>query len=122
MGPSAIVQATNLGSGRLQIVISAREQTWIKLVADGKNIYIGMIEPGQSQAIQNASNAELLTGNAGGIEVKQNGRSLPGLGSSGEVRTVVFDTENYQVRQPVAKPKVADPVPESPKQTTSSTD
>ena len=122
MGPSAVVQATNLGSGRLQIVISAREQTWIKLVADGKNIYIGMIEPGQSQAIQNASNAELLTGNAGGIEVKQNGRSLPGLGSSGEVRTVVFDTENYQVRQPVAKPKVADPAPESPKQTTSSTD
>ena len=121
-GPTAVVQATNLGSGRLQIVISAREQTWIKLVADGKNIYIGMIEPGQSQAIQNASNAELLTGNAGGIEVKQNGRSLPGLGSSGEVRTVVFDTENYQVRQPVAKPKVADPAPESPKQTTSSTD
>ncbi len=121
-GPAAVVQATNLGSGRLQIVISAREQTWIKLVADGKNIYMGLIEPGQSQAIQNASNAELLTGNAGGIEVKQNGRSLPGLGSSGEVRTVVFDTENYQVRQPVAKPKVADPAPEPAKQTTSSTE
>lgn len=126
-GPTAVVQATNLGSGRLQIVISAREQTWIKLVADGKNIYMGLIEPGQSQAIQNASNAELLTGNAGGIEVKQNGRSLPGLGSSGEVRTVVFDTENYQVRQPAAKPKVADPAPEpansvKPAQTTSSTE
>ena len=126
VGPSAVIQATNLGSGRLQIVISAREQTWIKLVADGKNIYMGLIEPGQSQAIQNASNAELLTGNAGGIEVKQNGRSLPGLGSSGEVRTVVFDTENYQVRQP-NKPKAADPVPvpaetAKPAQTTSSTD
>ena len=124
-GPTAVVQATNLGSGRLQIVISAREQTWIKLVADGKNIYRGLIEPGQSQAIQNASNAELLTGNAGGIEVKQNGRSLPGLGSSGEVRTVVFDTENYQVRQPTAKPKTAEPVPADtvkPAQATSSTD
>ena len=124
-GPTAVVQATNLGSGRLQIVISAREQTWIKLVADGKNIYMGLIEPGQSQAIQNASNAELLTGNAGGIEVKQNGRSLPGLGSSGEVRTVVFDTENYQVRQPAAKPKTAEPVPADtvkPAQATSSTD
>jgi cytoskeletal protein RodZ len=108
---TAVVQATNLGSGRLQIVISAREQTWIKLVADGKNIYMGLIEPGQSQAIENASNAELLTGNAGGIEVKQNGKSLPGLGSSGEVRTVVFDTENYQVRQPAPKPKAADPAP-----------
>lgn len=127
VGPVATVQATNLGSGRLQIVISAREQTWIKLVADGKNIYMGLIEPGQSQAIQNASNAELLTGNAGGIEVKQNGRSLPGLGSSGEVRTVVFDTENYQVRQPVAKPKAVEPVPEpatgvKPAQATSSTE
>lgn len=111
---SAVVQATDLGSGRLQIVISAREQTWIKLTADGKDVYVGLIEPGQSQAIQNASNAELLTGNAGGIEVKQNGRPLPGLGSSGEVRTVVFDTDNYQVRQPVAKPKVAEPTPPSP--------
>ena len=124
-GPTAVVQATNLGSGRLQIVISAREQTWIKLVADGKNIYMGLIEPGQSQAIENASNAELLTGNAGGIEVKQNGRSLPGLGSSGEVRTVVFDTENYEVRQPAAKPKAAEPLPADtvkPAQATSSTD
>ncbi len=126
-GPNTVVQATDLGSGRLQIVISAREQTWIKLMADGKNVYVGLIEPGQSQAIQNASNAELLTGNAGGIEVKQNGRALPGLGSSGEVRTVVFDTDNYQVRQPAPKPKAADPVPEpadaaKPPQTTSSTD
>lgn len=123
--PSAVVQATDLGSGRLQIVISAREQTWIKLMADGKDVYVGLIEPGQSQAIQNASHAELLTGNAGGIEVKQNGRALPGLGSSGEVRTVVFDTDNYQVRQPVAKPKVVDPAPADavkPAQTTSSTE
>ena len=122
---TTVVQATNLGSGRLQIVISAREQTWIKLVADGKNIYMGLIEPGQSQAIENASNAELLTGNAGGIEVKQNGRSLPGLGSSGEVRTVVFDTENYQVRQPAPKPKAVEPAPvdgAKPAQTTSSTE
>jgi cytoskeletal protein RodZ len=124
MASGTVVQATNLGSGRLQIVISAREQTWIKLVADGKNIYMGLIEPGQSQAIQNASNAELLTGNAGGIEVKQNGKSLPGLGSSGEVRTVVFDTENYQVRQPAPKPKVTEAPAEGekPAQTTSSTD
>jgi len=120
---TAVVQATDLGSGRLQIVISAREQTWIKLVADGKNIYMGLIEPGQSQAIQNASNAELLTGNAGGIEVKQNGKPLPGLGSSGEVRTVVFDTENYQVRQPAPKPKAVEPTEGvKPAQATSSTD
>ena len=117
-----VVQATNLGSGRLQIVISAREQTWIKLVADGKNIYMGLIEPGQSQAIENASNAELLTGNAGGIEVKQNGKPLPGLGSSGEVRTVVFDTENYQVRQPAPKPKSVEPAEAKPAETTSSTE
>jgi cytoskeleton protein RodZ len=119
---NAVVQATNLGSGRLQIVISAREQTWIKLVADGKNIYMGLIEPGQSQAIENASHAELLTGNAGGIEVKQNGKSLPGLGSSGEVRTVVFDTENYQVRHPAPKPKSAPADTEKPAEATSSTD
>ncbi len=119
---TAVVQATNLGSGRLQIVISAREQTWIKLVADGKNIYMGLIEPGQSQAIENASNAELLTGNAGGIEVKQNGRSLPGLGSSGEVRTVVFDTENYQVRQPAPKAKPVEPSPVDGAKPTSSTE
>ncbi len=119
---TTVVQATNLGSGRLQIVISAREQTWIKLVADGKNIYMGLIEPGQSQAIQNASHAELLTGNAGGIEVKQNGKPLPGLGSSGEVRTVVFDTENYQVRQPAPKPKVEAPAESADGAKTSSTD
>lgn len=109
------VEATNLGSGTLKIVISAKEKTWIQLDADGRALFVGLLEPGQSRAVENATQAKLLTGNAAGIDVQQNGRSLPGLGERGQVKTVVFTKEAYQVLTPqTPKPTAEDPAPAPP--------
>ena len=109
------VEATNLGSGTLKIVISAKEKTWIQLDADGRALFVGLLEPGQSRAVENATQAKLLTGNAAGIDVQQNGKALPGLGERGQVRTVVFTREGYQVAAPAtAKPADPEPAPQAP--------
>lgn len=112
---STTVEATNLGSGSLRIVISAKEPTWIQLDADGRALFVGLLEPGQSRAVENATQAKLLTGNAAGIDVQQNGRALPGLGERGQVKTVVFTKEAYQVlTPPPPKATTAEPPPAPP--------
>ena len=107
-----IVEATKLASGSLKLIISAKEPAWIQLDADGKALFVGLLEAGQSQEVDNAQQAKLLTGNAGGIEVLQNGKPVTGLGMRGEVRTVVFSPGDYQVIRP-AVPKMETPAPET---------
>jgi cytoskeletal protein RodZ len=98
-----VIEATKLASGSLKLIISAKEPAWIQLDADGKALFVGLLEPGQTREVENAQQAKLLTGNAGGIEVLQNGKPVTGLGSRGEVRTVVFSRGEYRVIQPVVK-------------------
>lgn len=98
-----VVEATKLASGGLKLIISAKEPAWIQLDADGKALFVGLLEAGQSREVENAQQAKLLTGNAGGIEVLQNGKPVTGLGSRGEVRTVVFSQGEYQVIRPATK-------------------
>jgi cytoskeleton protein RodZ len=107
MDNGTTVEATKLSSGSIKLVISAKEAAWIQLDADGKPLWVGLLEAGQTREVDAAQQAKLLTGNAGGIQVMQNGKPIPELGSRGEVRTVVFDKENYQVIRPT--PKVETP-------------
>ena len=109
-----VVEATKLPSGSLKLIISAKEPAWIQLDADGKALFVGLLEAGQSREVENAQEAKLLTGNAGGIEVLQNGKPITGLGSRGEVRTVVFSHGEYQVIRPAIK---TEPAPETKTET-----
>lgn len=114
-----VVEATKLSSGSLKLIISAKEAAWIQLDADGKALFVGLLEAGQSREVDNARQAKLLTGNAGGIDVVQNGKQILGLGSRGQVRTIVFNTDDYHVIQPTAAPKSETPStevkPDAPK-------
>lgn len=111
------VEATKLSSGSLKLIISAKEAAWIQLDADGKALFVGLLEAGQSREVDATQQAKLLTGNAGGIEIMQNGKQIPELGSRGEVRTILFDKEKYEVIRPTA-PRMempAEPKPVAPK-------
>lgn len=80
-----------------QINVSATEKTWLSVVSDGKRLFSGVLEPSESKTLQGKQSARLLIGNAGGIEVQWNGRSIGPLGSRGQVCTVVFTRDNYHI-------------------------
>ena len=48
----------------------------------------------------------MTVGNAGGIEVRLNGKPIGPIGKSGQVRTVVFTPDNFEVL-PVEPPPAA---------------
>ncbi|MGH9664507.1 MAG: DUF4115 domain-containing protein, partial [Bryobacteraceae bacterium] len=83
-----------------QINLSATEKTWLSVVSDGKRLFSGVLEPSESKTLQGKQSARLLIGNAGGIEVQWNGRSIGPLGSRGQVCTVVFTRDNYHILPP----------------------
>ena len=89
------------------VEISSTEPAWIQLSSEGKAVFTGIIDPSQPRQFEIATTAKLLTGNAGGLEIRYNGKPVGPIGPKGQVRTVLFGPEGAQVAG--AKPKAAAP-------------
>jgi cytoskeleton protein RodZ len=72
------------------VVVRAKEDSWVSLTADGKPVVSRILAAGEQRLVRAGSEVVLYTGNAGGLEVSFNGKSLGSLGSGSEVRTLTF--------------------------------
>ncbi len=66
------------------LVISTIAPTWVRIVVDGNAQVLGILQPGTHRTYH-GNKVTLRVGNAGGIEVSVDGRSIGKLGTSGEV-------------------------------------
>jgi cytoskeletal protein RodZ len=81
--------------------LSATERTWIMITSDGKQIFAGMLEPSQTKTVSGVEAAWMKVGNAGGLEVRLNGKAIGPLGARGQVREVIFKPgNNFQILEP----------------------
>ncbi len=83
--------------------VSATEPAWLSIVADGKPSFKGILEKAETKVLEGYRSARIRTGNAGGVEVVFNGKPLGALGPRGQVRTVVFTQNNYEVLKAPAR-------------------
>jgi len=74
----------------LRIAITARELTWLRITADDETPTEILLRPGERIARTASSSLALDIGNAGGVEVTFQGKSLGVLGQSGEVVHLQF--------------------------------
>jgi hypothetical protein len=81
--------------------LSASEPTWVSVTSGGKEIFSGILEPSQSKTLTGLEAAKVKVGNAGGVAVLWNGKAIGPLGERGQVRTVMFTPQNYEILQPV---------------------
>jgi cytoskeleton protein RodZ len=72
------------------VVVRAKEDAWVSLVADGKTSWEGILKANKQRLARAGRQVVLTTGNAGGIVVIHNGKVLRSLGSESEVRTLTF--------------------------------
>ncbi len=79
--------------------VYALADSWVEITApDGSVTYSGVLGAGQSIAVSDDSGV-MVTGNAGGIELRLDGRSTGPLGETGDVlRDVAFDLETVRQR------------------------
>ena len=66
------------------LIIRATEQTWIRMQVDDKEPYEVLLEAGETLS-QKASRFNMDVGNAGGIRIKLDGKTIENLGKSGQV-------------------------------------
>lgn len=84
-------------SDKFTLELSAIEPAWLSIVADGKPSFKGILEKAETKVLEGYRSARIRTGNAGGVEVVFNGKPLGALGPRGQVRTVLFTQNNYEV-------------------------
>jgi cytoskeleton protein RodZ len=63
----------------------ATQEVWVQVRADNKNIYNGLMKPGEKREWKTEEAVQIVVGNAGGIHFKWNGKSIRALGKPGEV-------------------------------------
>jgi len=83
-------------SNSFNVVIKARQDSWISIVADGRPLWMGTMNAHSQRSITAGKELVLRTGNAAGIEVSYNGKALGALGKENQVRTFTFNTFGLQ--------------------------
>jgi cytoskeleton protein RodZ len=90
--PAPVAAETKPGEKEKAFFVSvkAREDSWVSIVADGKSIMQRVLGADKHKKVKAGKVLVLRTGNAGGIEVSFNGRSLGAIGNENEPRTLTF--------------------------------
>jgi len=85
-------------AGATHVELVASEPSWVVIRAnDGSTLMSGLIEPGKNQSVEIRQSAVLRAGNAGGLTIHANGKSLGPLGPHGAVRDVEFKNGDFRL-------------------------
>ena len=87
---------------KLDIEVAALETVWISATTDGKKTTT-ILKPGQSRRFAANERASLFIGNAGGLEIRVNGKPLGPVGPRGQLRTVVITPGGVSITNPREK-------------------
>jgi cytoskeleton protein RodZ len=90
---------------KVMLDLVAREATWLSVSSDGRPVFSGILLANQTKSVGGKQFAKMRVGNAAGIEVRLNGKLLGQLGARGQVLTVLFTPDNFQIFSP---PKESD--------------
>jgi cytoskeleton protein RodZ len=83
-----------------RIVLRARDSSWVQVRSRSRDfVRTRTLQPGDSLVLPDRADLSLWTGNAGGIEIVVDGRSLGAVGASGQVvRDLALDADAMLAR------------------------
>jgi cytoskeletal protein RodZ len=96
------------GAAAVRVQITAKSACWTRITADGKVLFAGILNAGESRLVNAASEIDLRAGNAAALAVQLNGNEVPPLGPEGQVRTVSLTPAGAHVIAPT--PEVSEPL------------
>ncbi len=106
--------AATPAQGPVKIEITAHEPVWVMARANGKYIFSGTIDANQTKSVEADGTLMLRIGNAGGLTINFNGKTINNLGPKGQVRDVQFTSGGFQIVA-APKPPSAPPAPGEPR-------
>jgi cytoskeleton protein RodZ len=85
---------------KISLEVTANEDAWFWLGADGKTLFSGVLQAGQTKTFTAKENVRMKIGNAGGLDIKFNGKPTGPIGPKAQVRTVVFTPDKFEIQMP----------------------
>jgi hypothetical protein len=88
----------------LRLKLIAQEPVWVRASNNGKYLFSETLDANQTREFDGAGQMELVLGNAGGIDIEVNGKSVGAIGPKGQVRTVHISSGGFKIvpRKPSA--------------------
>lgn len=84
-GTQTPIESTQEGVARIQVNIVAVQQSWVRVIVDGKIKFEGRVIIGNAYPFDGDKQIEVLTGNAAALRITYNMQELGLMGSFGEV-------------------------------------
>jgi cytoskeletal protein RodZ len=85
----------------VKLDISITQPAWLSVVADGKEVYEGILPSGSRKTWTAQKQIVLRTGNAGGVKVGFNGGAAKPMGQSGAIAEAIFKPTPQPAAAPV---------------------
>jgi cytoskeletal protein RodZ len=84
------------GTGGFTVRLTAADDSWLSIVADGKTVFRGTLLAPHEQLIHANSSIFIRAGNLGGLDIDFNGMRLASQGKHGEAKTLIFDSSGLR--------------------------
>lgn len=78
--------------GEFSLIIKAKEDCWLLITADGKQVLQDTLGASAEKLVAARSEITLKAGNVGALELWFNGKKLPAIGDYEEVKTIAFNS------------------------------
>jgi cytoskeletal protein RodZ len=85
------------GSEGMAVQVVATEQTWVSITVNGRSVFSGMLQPNESRTLSRVERARMVIGNAGGVDVITDGKSIGPIGPPGQVRFVLLSPDGPRI-------------------------
>jgi hypothetical protein len=91
---------TSVNTGSIQLVVVGIQRTYMKVIADGKEVFNGRVVPGNVYTFTGSVKITLDAGSAAGIQIYYNQEDLGVLGMVGETVALEFTSRGYVTPTP----------------------
>lgn len=93
---AAPVAAPATSAGAFVVLVRAREDSWVSITADGKQIIQDTLTAQAEKSIQANHQIVIKTGNVGALDISFNGKKLAPQGQYDQVKTLTFDADGLR--------------------------
>jgi cytoskeletal protein RodZ len=93
------------------VVIKAREDSWVSITADGKQLLEQIMVAPAEKSVEARSEIVIKAGSIGALEFSFNGKRLPVQGDYEEVKTLTFDANGIHPQAPKTPSPTAQSLP-----------
>jgi cytoskeleton protein RodZ len=82
----------------VSVKVTATEFSWVRLITDGRKVFGGTMDAGETRVLEGKESVVVFSGNAGGLFIVHNGKAIEPIGPRGQVRTATFTSTDVEIK------------------------